>query len=167
MEKRDRFELLSAYLDGEVTSAERRQVEEWLVNDSHIKCLYARLLKLRQGLQTIPVPTVSQSPEIAVNQVFNRLDRRYQLVCGLSGTALVACVIGALSGLIIPSNQSPNLQMAAQMLAKPVPVAVQPTVTLSPLMVAINNPVIEIPKTAISPDVESTFLDQESEENIH
>lgn len=31
--KRDRFELLSAYLDGEVTSSERHQVEDWLRSD--------------------------------------------------------------------------------------------------------------------------------------
>lgn len=30
MEKRDRFELLSAYLDGEVSATERKQVEDWL-----------------------------------------------------------------------------------------------------------------------------------------
>jgi len=29
MLKRDRFELLSAYLDGEVTAAQRQQVEDW------------------------------------------------------------------------------------------------------------------------------------------
>lgn len=49
MVKRDRFELLSAYLDGELTAAERRQVEELLANDQAVKCLYVRLLKLRQG----------------------------------------------------------------------------------------------------------------------
>jgi len=36
MEKRDCFELLSAYLDGEVTATERRQVEEWLSTDASI-----------------------------------------------------------------------------------------------------------------------------------
>uniref|UniRef100_A0ACD5GTL5 Anti-sigma factor family protein n=1 Tax=Desertifilum tharense IPPAS B-1220 TaxID=1781255 RepID=A0ACD5GTL5_9CYAN len=33
MLKRDRFELLSAYLDGEVTASERQQVENWLDTD--------------------------------------------------------------------------------------------------------------------------------------
>ncbi|MEL6165322.1 MAG: zf-HC2 domain-containing protein, partial [Cyanobacteria bacterium J06628_3] len=46
MVKRDRFELLSAYLDGEVTAAERRQVEEWLANDSSVQNLHKRLLSL-------------------------------------------------------------------------------------------------------------------------
>jgi anti-sigma factor RsiW len=45
---RDRFELLNAYLDGEVTAAERRQIEDWLTTDSTIQCLYARALELRQ-----------------------------------------------------------------------------------------------------------------------
>jgi len=41
MLKRDRFELLSAYLDGEVTAAQRQQVEDWLGNDPEVQ-LYAR-----------------------------------------------------------------------------------------------------------------------------
>ncbi|MFM8202724.1 MAG: anti-sigma factor family protein, partial [Dolichospermum sp.] len=53
MQKREYFELLSAYLDGEVTATERRQVEQWLSTDASVKCLYKRLLNLRQGLQNI------------------------------------------------------------------------------------------------------------------
>jgi hypothetical protein len=48
MVKRDRFELLSAYLDGEVTATERKQVEEWLANDASVQCLYARLSQCPQ-----------------------------------------------------------------------------------------------------------------------
>ena len=39
MMKRDGYELLSAYLDGEVTAAERKQVEEWLANDPTVQSL--------------------------------------------------------------------------------------------------------------------------------
>ena len=50
MVKRDRFELISAYLDGEVTAAERKQVEEWLVNadsmtSTIVLILYINLLE--------------------------------------------------------------------------------------------------------------------------
>ncbi len=31
--KRNRFELISAYIDGEVTAAERRQINDWLTTD--------------------------------------------------------------------------------------------------------------------------------------
>jgi Putative zinc-finger len=49
--KRDRFELLSAYLDGEVTAPERRQVEAWLKSDPKMQALYARMLKMQQGVR--------------------------------------------------------------------------------------------------------------------
>ena len=41
MYQRDRFELLSAYIDGEVTAAERGQIEQWLTTDPEVQCLYA------------------------------------------------------------------------------------------------------------------------------
>ncbi|MFS8118200.1 MAG: anti-sigma factor family protein, partial [Microcoleus sp.] len=60
---RDRFELLSAYIDGEVTAAERRQVEEWLTNDLTTKRLYSRLMMMQQGFQSMPVPAAEQSAQ--------------------------------------------------------------------------------------------------------
>jgi len=152
MEKRDCFELLSAYLDGEVTASERRQVEEWLSTDASIKCLYKRLLNLRQGLQNIPVPAGNQSSETTIEQVLVRVNRRYQLGCMFGGAALVACILGAISGLF-PGNSSRMLEVATtQPATELTPEATQPTVAESPLMVALNNPVIEIPKTAIAPN---------------
>jgi anti-sigma factor RsiW len=147
MMKRDRFELLSAYLDGEVTAAESRQVEEWLANDASVQCLYARLLKLRQGLKTLPVPASKQHSVVA-KQVLARLRRRSGLTWVFSGAAIAACVVGTLSGLL-PGGAS-KLQMAAQ---KPISKTAQATTTpvapVSPLMVALNKPVIEIPKAAV------------------
>ena len=145
MEKRDCFELLSAYLDGEVTATERRQVEEWLSTDASIKCLYKRLLNLRQGLRNIPVTAGNQSPETTVEQVLARVNRRYQLSWIFGGAAVAACILGAISGLL-SDNSSRMLEMAQT----------QPGTELiskakQPLMVALNNPVIEIPKTAIAP----------------
>ena len=49
------FELLSAYLDGEVTSEQRQQVQELLKQDPETKALYQRLLALREGFQNLPV----------------------------------------------------------------------------------------------------------------
>jgi negative regulator of sigma E activity len=143
----DRFELLSAYLDGEVTAAERRQVEEWLDTDESVKCLYARLLKLRQGVKAIPVPASAQSPEVTFQQVWKRIRHRYQLGWMFGGAAVAACVIGTLSGFI-PGNTS-KLQFAQQKI-QPIAVTTQPKTPVSPLMVALNNPVIEIPKTAVA-----------------
>jgi len=152
MEKRDRFELLSAYLDGEVTLNERKQVEEWLSSDPGFKCLYTRLLALRQGMKSMPISTISQSAESKVDQLLTRLRGRFHRKIAIGGAISVACAIAAISGLF--ADRSPHLQMAQKPLSKPVSVAkvaTKPPVIVSPLMVAINNPVIEIPQTAVTP----------------
>jgi anti-sigma factor RsiW len=149
MVKRDRFELLSGYLDGEVTAAERRQVEEWLEKDASVKRLYARLLNLRQSLRTMPVPAAQESPETIFQQVWLRLRRRSQLAWMLGGVAIAACAIGSVTSLL-PGSDSRTLQLAQQPQIEPKPATTTPVVPVSPLMVALNNPVIEIPKTAVA-----------------
>ena len=139
MLKRDRFELLSAYLDGEVTASERRQVEEWLANDPEVQCLYGRLLQLRQGLRTMPVPPAQQPVEQTTQQVFARLNRT-KTAGAWRGAAIAALFVGALSG-VLPGRQSITPQLAQSTSA------VAPAETL---MVALNTPVIEIPKATIA-----------------
>ena len=152
MVKRDRFELLSAYLDGEVTAIERRQVEEWLANDASVQCLYARLLKLRQGLRTLPVPTAQQSTEATVEQVLTRLRRRSRLNWMVGCAAVAACAIGALSGLVPSGSRTPQL---AQI--EPIQTSSASMVPPSSLMVGLNNPVIEIPKAAVASPEDSIY----------
>jgi hypothetical protein len=147
MVKRDRFELLSAYLDGEVTAAERKQVEQWLANDASVKLLYARLLKLRQGVRNLPVPQPIQPIEETVQQVMASLRRRSRLIWVCGGTAVVACLISGVSGWLGGDSSIP--QMAQKPSIEPTQQTPSP-VTASPLMVAINTPVFPIPKTAQS-----------------
>ncbi|MEH1944703.1 MAG: zf-HC2 domain-containing protein [Nostoc sp.] len=155
MVKRDRFELLSAYLDGEVTASERRQVEEWLANDASVQCLYARLLKLRQGLRTLPVPTPQQSPEATVQQVLTRLRRRSRLNWIMAGAAVAACAIGAVSGLLAGGSRTP--QLAQRPHIEPIQTSSASMLPPSPLMVGLNNPVIEIPKAAVASPENSIY----------
>lgn len=143
----DKFELLSAYLDGEVTAIERKQVEEWLDTDESVKCLYARLLRLRQGVKTMPIPVSAQSCDVTFQKVWQRLSYRYQLGWMFGGAAVMVCVLGTVSSLF-PGNTS-KLQLAQQKI-EPVETVQEQTVPVSPLMVALNNPVIEIPKTAVA-----------------
>jgi anti-sigma factor RsiW len=138
MLKRDRFELLSAYLDGEVTSEERRQVEDWLANDLRTQQLYARLLKLRQGLRRLSVPPVQQPAEQRVDRVLARLNRRSRLAAFGGGAAIAALLVGALSGLL------PNHQSIAPQVARAPALETEP----APLMLALNGPPVEIPKAA-------------------
>ncbi|MEH2126194.1 anti-sigma factor family protein [Nostoc sp.] len=155
MVKRDRFELLSAYLDGEVTATERRQVEEWLANDASVQCLYARLLKLRQGLRTLPVPAAQQSPEETVGQVLSRLRRRSRLNWMVGSAAVAACAIGAISGLV--GGGSMVQQLAQRPQREPIQTSSASIVPPSPLMVGLNNPVIEIPKAAVASPENSIY----------
>ena len=159
MEKRDRFELLSAYLDGEVTATESRQVEEWLKNDASAQRLYIRLLNLRRGLRTLPVPKAPESPEARVEQVLKRVRHCYRPMWIMGSAALADCVIGAVSGLV-SGGDFHKQQLAQQQPVNFTPGTKKPGVSTSPLMVALNNPVIEIPKAAIASPEPSVELDQ-------
>lgn len=141
-QKRDRFELLSAYLDGEVTAAERRQVEEWLDNDAETQRLYARLLNLRHNFQSLPAPP-AQPVEQTIQQVFGKLEkRRRHRSIAWGGAAIAAMVVAALSS-VVPGRQA--LQMAS----------VNDSAN-EPLYVALNTPVVEIPDSTLSVPAQKT-----------
>ena len=149
MVKRDRFELLSAYLDGEVTAAERRQVEEWLANDSSVQNLHKRLLSLRQGLRNLPVPQ-EKSIEETVDSVMTRLRRRTRKAWMFGGAAVAACVIGSLSSLI--PNGELGLRFANTSVEETQQSSVEEVASLP--MVSLNQPLVRIPKANQSPQDE-------------
>jgi anti-sigma factor RsiW len=149
MLQRDRFELLSAYLDGEVTAAERQQVEQWLAHDPVMQTLHTRLLKLRNGFRALPTPPVSQPVEVTVEQVLTRIDQRPRLKLIWGGAAAAAALfVGALS-LGLPGSNP----FAPQMAKGPTSPAVTQTAPSEPLesdglLVALDRPVLTIPKAA-------------------
>jgi Putative zinc-finger len=139
--QRDRFELLSAYLDGEVTATERRQVEAWLDTDVNTQRLYTRLLMLRQGLQMLPIAKSEQSVDQLVDRVTARIERQpRRLVWG--GLAIAAMFVGALFGSLPREVYAPSIADSTSAPSEEVP--------SDGLMIAINHPPIEIPKAAIS-----------------
>jgi anti-sigma factor RsiW len=145
--QRDRFELLSAYLDGEVTAAERRQVEEWLTTDPTVQRLHSRLLKLRQGFQSLPVPVPEQSVQHTVDQVFNRVERRPRLRLIWGGAAIAAAAAAALlTGL--PLGRGPVPQMAERPQTPP-----STAVTSEPLMIALDKPLVPLSKASVAAPV--------------
>ncbi|MGJ3248498.1 MAG: anti-sigma factor family protein [Elainellaceae cyanobacterium] len=108
--KRDFYEKLSAYLDGELTAEERRQIEYLLRYDPTAQRLYARLIGLRRGMNTMAMhsPPVHPDVEQTVDQVMSRLDRqspRRALAWG--GVAAAALLVSLFSGNL------PQLQYAA------------------------------------------------------
>ena len=47
-------EMISAYLDGELTAGERAQVAQWIENDPRARNVYQELQQLRESLQILP-----------------------------------------------------------------------------------------------------------------
>ncbi|MGC8710940.1 MAG: anti-sigma factor family protein [Leptodesmis sp.] len=144
---RDRFELLSAYMDGEVTADERRQVEDWLSNDPTVQRLYERLLKLRQSLQAMPVPISDEcSVERTVDSVLARVDRRPRHAVIWGGIAIAAVVVGAVSSVFLGDHApAPQLAQAPQETQQPAKDSAEP------LLVALDKPLISIPASSASP----------------
>lgn len=136
---RDRFELLSAYLDGEVTASERKQVEEWLATDASIQQLHARLLKLRQAFRSIPAPAPVQSVEKTVEQVMAKVDRRPKLRLVWGGAAIAAAFMGAVTLFSVRQPQMAQVQPKTQPTLE-----AQQQPSDSDMMVALDRPVVSI-----------------------
>lgn len=51
----DEFELISAYLDGEVSEQERAKVEQLIAEDPSVQQLYQEQLKLREAVKLLPL----------------------------------------------------------------------------------------------------------------
>lgn len=157
--QRDRFELLSAYLDGEVTAAERKQVEGWLATDVTVQQLHTRLSKLRQGFRSLPTPQ-SQPVEVTVERVLDRLDRRPKLSLVWGGTAIAALFVGAVT-IFSPIGNSPAPEMAR--IERSAVQAPQENLTDGDgLLVALDRPVLSIPKTAMADTKAPTSLENRS-----
>lgn len=142
----DRFELLSAYLDGEVSADERKQVETWLATDPEFTQCYQQLLQLQRGFSSIPVPA-SPSVEQTVEGVMARVERQPKLALwatvGATAAVAVAAITGLFSGggsLIHQTAQSPENE------SSPVALQSQPdNLKPSDLLIAIEQSPVDIP----------------------
>ncbi len=136
--KRDRFELLSAYLDGEVTPEERRLVQTWLNNDPTAKCLYNRLMALRYGLREEETPPACDA-DVTLTGVFQCLNRRLWMVSMAGAGVAIVGLLNLLSGAV---GSGPAQWSVAQ---DPSPV---PTSTLK---IALDQPAFPIPSPSAVP----------------
>ena len=151
----DRFEMLSAYLDGEVTAAERRQVEEWLVNDPATKALYSRLLSMQQSFQRMPVPASPQSAQELTAKVLQRVERKPKRMIVWGGCAIAALFVAVVSGVgggrqFAPQfAQSPgNLESEGLVVALNEPMV--EIINPNDLILGVDAPVVEIPKSGVA-----------------
>jgi anti-sigma factor RsiW len=131
----ERFELLSAYLDGEVTASERRQVEAWLATDRAFQQQYRQMQNIQIAFPRIAVPS-TQSAQALAEGVFGQIDRRRNhRLSWIGGGAIAATLLAAVTGLSgLFGDRSPQLQFAAHKANIP-----------APLMVALNDPILAMP----------------------
>lgn len=153
---RDRFELLSAYLDGEVTAAERRQVDEWLANDPVTKRLYLRILSMQQSFQSMPVPKSEQSAQELVAKVLQRVERKPKRVMVWGGCVIAALLVAVVSGvaggrqLFAPQFAQSPVNSDSDGLVVALNEPVLEIINPNDLMLGVNTPVVEIPKSGVA-----------------
>jgi hypothetical protein len=109
----ERFELLSAYMDGEVTAEERRLVESWLATEPQVQQMHQRLLSLKDGFSQLPTAETSRPIQQTIDQVFEKVERRSRLRVLIGGTvAAAAALVATLVG--INTIGSGSMQFASQ-----------------------------------------------------
>lgn len=131
----ERFELLSAYLDGEVTATERQQVEAWLATDRAFQNQYRQLQQINMAMPRLTVPS-SQSADALAAGVFGKIDRsRNRRFAWFGGGAIAATLLAAITGLGgLFGNNNPQFQFATNKANTP-----------APLMLALNDPILSMP----------------------
>jgi len=142
-----RFQLLSAYIDGEVSETEEQLVETWLSDDPNFRLLYQQQIKLRQILIELPVPIpVNSSSRIETDRVVNRvmaeIERRSQRrKWKLAGLGISVAAIVGVFGSMFTFNSSPQFS--------PVANSVKPAAVVKeePILIAMEEPLVPLPKS--------------------
>ncbi len=143
MNNPDHFELLSAYLDRELTPEENEKVEQWLNKDPQAQKNYQHLLQLRYHLQKATVPSTSFSTEQLTQQVVTQSQKQtWQEVKFWGKRALLGLFIAFTSGTLAWTT-SPSFRLADLSSSEEAP--------NSTLMISVDQPIMEIPATPQSP----------------
>lgn len=133
----DGFELLSAYLDNELTPAECKEVQRRLDEQPEFQKTYARLLHLQSQVQHLTAPSVNLSTEDLSHKIFQKIDsRQRRRKVAVWGGAIAAALITLVSSTV-PTNSAFKL-------------AKSPTESSIMLAVAIDKPAVKIPKAAVA-----------------
>jgi anti-sigma factor RsiW len=146
----ERFELLSAYIDGEVTDAEEQLVEQWLSDDINFRRLYQQQLKLRQLLIDLPVPVAAHSSakletDVMINRVMAEIDKRSQRrKWKLAGIGISVAAVVGIFGSLFTFNSSPQFSPVANSIKSPAQVKEEP------ILIAMEEPLVPLPKSMSS-----------------
>lgn len=131
-----RFDLISAYIDSEVTVEEKKLVQHWLDHDAAAKKLYRQLLGLQTNLRQIPVQATIASDRLA-EQVFRKVAGQRRRQCYVCGGAILTAMAITVGSYFVSGRNDPFSQMASS------PSSISPEG--DHLMIALNHPIIEIP----------------------
>ncbi len=148
----EKFLLLSAYIDGEVTPDERRQVQQWLDTDPQFKQQYLQQSRLQQGISRTSVPNSSPPSSVVAESVFKAVDRENRHKQVLVGSSVL---IAALFAVLVPhflykSAFSPNMAVSYLESGETEEITVHED--SDNLVIALNQPIIELPA-----DIQSDF----------
>jgi hypothetical protein len=143
----ERFELLSAYLDGEVNATERKQVEQWLQEDAAFKTMYQKLRGMHTAIEKMPTPVVLVPVDKFADEVFAKIGQRrqfrlLQVVGGTCAAGLVA--VGAIFTATFQGTGTSQFQVATVALPTPAPNSLSIWTKPAPLMMTLNNSIVEI-----------------------
>jgi len=146
----ERFELLSAYIDGEVTESEEQLVEKWLSDDANFRRLYQQQLKLRQLLIDLPVPAIANSSvkaetEVMVNRVFAEIDKRsLRRKWKLVSIGVMAATVVGIFGSIFTLNTNQQFSPMTNNIRPTAPIAEEP------VLIAMEEPLVPLPKSMVT-----------------
>ena len=145
--------LLSAYLDDELTSIERSQVENALIAEPGLVLSYERLKQSRDLIATLPRPAApagfaGRVVQVAVKQ---RRARQHLRRIAWIGSSIAASLVVGLWSMNFP-NPTKNTTVAIKPTIQPRPITVGPDVSPEPLPI---EPIVAYPSHSLLVDVEA------------
>jgi hypothetical protein len=144
----EKFELLSAYLDGEVTATERKQVEQWLQEDAAFKAMHQNLRRMHGAIEKMPAPAAAPINEFA-DGVFAKINhrRRNNWLKAIGGTCAAALL--AVGGTMAAGWNNFTAPSMPQLAKISLPIPGSNSVELAPaaIMVSLNDPIVQISPT--------------------
>jgi len=150
----EHFELLSAYLDGELSPEETAKIQSLLQTDQSLQQEYQQLLKLKEKIRQLRPVTPSFSPEQLSQGVFAKVEQRGKKHKWLwGGSAIAAVSVAALTSLFTPNPgfipqlaNTPAHEMQLVLAVNQISRQQLSDNLDDGLMIKLNEPLVNIPK---------------------
>lgn len=136
MDNQQRFELLSAYLDQELSPEEVEEVEQWLKQDHEARRTYHNLLQLRYRLREIPIPSSQLPSELLSYQVTQKAHAQRMRQWSLWGGSAIAALFVVILTSLFSTNHSSLFRIAQ---------SDERSFSKDSLMIEVDQPIMEIP----------------------